>query len=172
MKTVSLHPWPGHADLAVQGIEVSIHQEGENLAIAYRVQAPTALLRIPSAVAKPQRLDDLWQHSCFEIFLRTGATNYQEYNFSPSGDWAHYRFADIRQRLADDPTTLRPAIEIRSADTDFQLEVSIPLPKGTTALGLCAVIEAQDGGLSYWALQHPATMPDFHHFDAFSLRLE
>lgn len=30
-------------------------------------------------------------------------------------------------------------------------------------LALCAVIEASDGSLSYWALAHPADRPDFHH---------
>jgi len=27
---------------------------------------------------------------------------------------------------------------------------------------LTAVIETQDGNLSYWALHHPAERPDFH----------
>ena len=30
-------------------------------------------------------------------------------------------------------------------------------------IGLTAVIETADGQLSYWALQHPAARPDFHH---------
>ena len=39
-------------------------------------------------------------------------------------------------------------------------------------LALSAVVEADDGTLSYWALRHPPGRPDFHHADGFVLRLE
>jgi hypothetical protein len=38
---------------------------------------------------------------------------------------------------------------------------------GQLLLGLCAVIESPHAALAYWALRHPAPMPDFHHRDAF-----
>jgi hypothetical protein len=38
-------------------------------------------------------------------------------------------------------------------------------------IGLSAVIEDVDGGLSYWALAHPSDKPDFHHPDSFALTL-
>ena len=38
-------------------------------------------------------------------------------------------------------------------------------------LGLSAVIEAEDGTKSYWALNHPPGAPDFHHKDCFALEL-
>ena len=41
----------------------------------------------------------------------------------------------------------------------------------TGELGISAVIEEQDGRLSYWALAHPPGKPDFHHRDCFALRL-
>jgi hypothetical protein len=39
-------------------------------------------------------------------------------------------------------------------------------------IGLTAVVEDASGALSYWSLRHPAGRPDFHHADAFALRLE
>ena len=42
-------------------------------------------------------------------------------------------------------------------------------------VGLAAVVEAADvvdGGHSYWALHHPASLPDFHHRDSFRLELD
>jgi hypothetical protein len=33
-------------------------------------------------------------------------------------------------------------------------------------------MEDAGGVLSYWALDHPAGKPDFHHPDAFALQLE
>lgn len=38
-------------------------------------------------------------------------------------------------------------------------------------LGLCAVVEDDAGGLSYWALRHAAGRPDFHRPEAFALEL-
>jgi hypothetical protein len=38
-------------------------------------------------------------------------------------------------------------------------------------IGLTAVIEDQAGSLSYWALRHPRSKPDFHHRGGFILRL-
>ena len=43
---------------------------------------------------------------------------------------------------------------------------------GKLKLGLSAVIEGADGGLSYWALRHPPGKPDFHHPEAFVLELD
>jgi hypothetical protein len=39
-------------------------------------------------------------------------------------------------------------------------------------LGLSAVIEDDNGSLSYWALKHPSGKPDFHHPDAFALEID
>jgi hypothetical protein len=38
-------------------------------------------------------------------------------------------------------------------------------------LGLSAVVEENNGRLSYWALAHPPGKPDFHHPDCFQLEL-
>ena len=45
-------------------------------------------------------------------------------------------------------------------------------PNGYLRLGLCAVIEEENGALSYWALKHPSGRPDFHHPDGFALKIE
>jgi hypothetical protein len=36
---------------------------------------------------------------------------------------------------------------------------------------LTAVIEAEDGSRSYWALHHPKACPDFHHRAGFICHL-
>jgi hypothetical protein len=38
-------------------------------------------------------------------------------------------------------------------------------------LALAAVVEEDDGRLSYWALQHAPGNPDFHHPECFTLEL-
>ena len=42
---------------------------------------------------------------------------------------------------------------------------------GGLRLALAAVLEDQQGALSYWALAHPPGKPDFHHPVGFTLEL-
>lgn len=62
----------------------------------FMVDAPLDALRLPPP-AEPARRDGLWQSTCFELFLRAeGGESYFEFNFSPSGEWAAYRFDNYR----------------------------------------------------------------------------
>jgi len=63
-------------------------------------------------------------------------------------------------------------------DDRLALEAVVPretllgLPGGTLLrLGLAAVIERTDGGLSHWAITHPAERPDFHDPAGFVLEI-
>ena len=145
------------------------------LALTFVLQADLATLRIP-AERPCRRVDELWRHTCFEAFLMAGdGPGYREYNFSPSGEWAAYAFRDYRQAgVAADESA--PLIRVhRSAQRlTLEAEVSLELPPlyRSIRLGLSAVVEAVDGGMSYWALRHPPGKPDFHHVDAFALQLD
>jgi hypothetical protein len=145
-------------------------------------------LRIPAPLPAAAT-DGLWQHTCMEMFVATGLDDrYDEYNFSPSGHWAHYRFASERVRCAtaDHPDNTDPpqALPIHCASqlNGLVLTATVPmavLPRaqGHTAsqqgwlVGLSAVLEHSDGHLSYWALHHPRAQPDFHHPAGRVLRL-
>jgi hypothetical protein len=144
------------------------------------LQGDLASLRIPGE--RPgRRVDELWRHTCFEVFLMSGdGPGYREYNFSPSGEWAAYAFNSYRQ--ANDRLTgvvtdeSAPLIRVHRNAQHLALEAEVSLEPSTLAhtirLGLSAVVEAVDGGLSYWALRHPPGKPDFHHADAFALQLD
>ena len=159
---------PGTPCAAVEQIEVTVSRAGHMLALHYHVDGAIEALRLP-ATATPVRTDGLWQHSCFEAFLR-GEDGYQEFNFSPSTRWAAYRFEGYREGMRGADAA---APEIRTAITAerFELRVAIDLPDGATRLGLAAVIEETSGRKSYWALAHPPGAPDFHHSDCFALDL-
>jgi hypothetical protein len=60
----------------------------------------------------------------------------------------------------------RTAVGLRC---DVRLEQVLP---GPARLALCAVIEDRQGQLYYWALRHPAGVPDFHDPRGFILQLE
>ena len=166
---------------SIDAIDVQVESAASGiLAVTFVLQGDLASLRIP--VERPSRqMDELWRHTCFEAFLMTGnGPGYREYNLSPSGEWAAYALGDYRQ--ANDQQAgvtvdvSAPVIRVQRSAQRLALEAEVPLepPPLTRSirLGLSAVVEAVDGGLSYWALRHPPGKPDFHHTDAFALQLD
>lgn len=144
------------------------------MTVHFALQGALSQLRIPPPVA-PLRNVGLWRHTCFETFVAVGdGPGYWEFNFSPSGEWATYRFSDYRASVAEEGSVRAPVTEVEGTRDRLELSAAVyledlmPLP-GELRLGLCAVIESKDGGLFYWALRHPAAEPDFHHPDSFAL---
>lgn len=171
----TLVPHAAHQAPAVADITVDVAAQGNGgLQLAYRLTGDLAALRLPTPAA-PVEPDRLWAHTCFEVFLRRGGEAYQEYNFSPSGQWAGYAFGAYRQRL-ENVTLPAPHLEWQVAEGSLSLRVTLPadaLPAGPgdLQLALTTVVELAEGPLSYWALAHPAGPPDFHHRDGFALAL-
>jgi len=147
------------------------------LDLHYRFAGDPATLCLPAAQI-PGPADGLWRRTCCEAFIAASETTaYDEYNFSPAGQWAAYRFTAYRQRdPAAPPPAALPPIEFRRRADGFDLRAAIPaslLPAGgPLRLGLSAVIERADGGMDYWALAHGGERPDFHQRQTFILELE
>jgi hypothetical protein len=143
------------------------------LALSYRLFGDLGEIRIPAPVA-PAAADDLWQHTCLEAFIAAeDDMGYREFNFSPAGLWANYRFTACRQRDIDFVPPSAPRVSFQRHADGFRLAVLLGpelLPaSGNLDIGLTAVIEARDGSKSYWALCHCAAQPDFHLRQSFSL---
>jgi hypothetical protein len=47
-----------------------------------------------------------------------------------------------------------------------------PRPPVAVRVALAAIVEDDQGTLTYWALRHPAGKPDFHHAEAFALQVD
>src|SRR4051794_33386983 len=57
-------------------------------------------IRWPDLSEPAQWTDGLWQHTCFEAFLRPdGDESYYEFNLAPSLHWAAYRFSGYRSGM-------------------------------------------------------------------------
>lgn len=171
------HPWTP-TDV-VDGIRVSVLRSADNLlALTFCVNGDVTRIRVPPP-CPPRIAHQLWEHTCFEAFVAVdGARGYHELNFAPSGEWAGYDFAAYREVAGLADAALAPRIAVRPAADRLELDAELALDRllldqarAPLRLGLSAVIEASDGTLSYWALRHPAGKPDFHHADAFALRL-
>jgi len=149
---------------AVERLTTDIAGTGTSLRVDYRVTGDIGALALP-AIAAPERVNELWQHTCFEVFVHPmPGTAYLEFNLAPSTRWAAYHFDDIRQgmRDADVPP---PVIDIERSAESLVLRATLTVPDGPLYLRLCAVIEERGGARSYWAFAHPAGKPDFHHSD-------
>jgi hypothetical protein len=172
-QALKLHP-DSHCD-AVTRIDVDVTRPSGRLELHYIVTGKISDLRLPP-VQSPARADGLWQHTCFEAFVRIPPANaYFEFNFSPSALWAAFRFDGYRSGMRDADAFAAPVIEIQSNDARHEVQVSLATDAlagdQPWQLGLSAVIEEANGNKSYWALAHPPGKPDFHHSDCFALAL-
>lgn len=157
-------------------VEAQTLRTRSELQLLYRVQGVISEIEIPPATAS-ERADELWLHTCFEVFARTPDGGYAEFNFAPSTRWAAYRFGAYRSGMAPAdvaPPRIQPAVR----QDDYELSVELDLAGGLAMppaepwrLALSAVIEDRQGRRSYWALAHPPGKPDFHHPDSFVLDL-
>jgi len=166
-----LLPHPAAPPAAAIGeVSVLLARIGDALIIKYVLEGDLSQLQLPEP-RPPVRSDGLWRHTCFEAFIgRDGADEYWEFNFSPSSAWAAYHFTAYREGMAPLMKGTAPAITSTAAARRLEVEVTVDLTwfaRGEIALGarlgLSAVIEDRNHGLSYWALAHPAEKPDFHH---------
>lgn len=132
-------------------------------------------------VENPQRRDELWRTTCAEIFIALDDEPYMggpylEFNFSPTGDWAAYRFDATRSGMH--PHVWQgdevPRVSLTDSSEGFAMAVLLPLAAlraGSHPVAYASVIETSEG-LSYWALKHPTDRPDFHHPQSFAALLE
>jgi hypothetical protein len=175
---MELRRHPNSPPSPVEKIEIIAgHLANGKLSLVFNVTGDIPRLRIPGP-GEPTRADGLWQHTCFEAFVRSPrGEEYFELNLAPSGQWAAYRFDRYRsgRRPADVP---EPRIASHGMAFVLGLVAGVDLgalpelaPWETWRAGIAAVIEADDGSLSHWALAHPADTPDFHHPDGFVLEL-
>ena len=170
------HPATPCAHAQQIGVQVSFLPT-DALEIQYSLHGEIANLRIPNESA-PRRADNLWRHTCLEAFIATPlSTRYLEFNFAPSGEWAIYQFDAYREgmKAIEAPP---PIITTRRTAHDWVVKAAVDLhgfpdfmARAELRLAVSAVVEDNNGELSYWALAHPPGKPDFHHADSFALTL-
>ena len=168
-----------HSD-ATSGVDAHAHvAESGTGFFRYVLRADLSRVRVP----RPQtaeRAHDLWSHTCFEAFIKApGAPGYYELNFAPSRQWAVYRFDAYRQGLSSPSLDALPEISVRGFADRLEVDAAVRLHdliglQGAPRLrvGLSAVVEEENGTLSYWALKHVQGKADFHCPDGFVLELE
>lgn len=182
MKNIQVTGLTAHAstpNAGVHRLEVQMQtEEPDILVFQYSLAADMSCIRVPPSGAGA-RTDSLWKHTCFEAFVAPkDAAGYHEFNFSPSLDWAIYRFSAYREGMSSAEIGRPPEISVRRGDDRLEVKAAVSL--GDLAdlrdarylrIALAAVIEDDNGRLSYWGLRHPSGKPDFHHPNGFVLEV-
>ena len=164
VRTFSLRRHPDTPANAIQAVDARWLETGDGrLILRFQVNGAEALA-VPEFAGRG-RADDLWQATCFELFLKDReGEGYLECNFSPSERWAAYRFTAYREGRTDAPLAQGPEIASSAGEHLFILTATLDtaLLEGADSAGISAVIVEKDGTKSYWALAHPPGDPDFH----------
>ena len=172
---LALKPHPDNPSDAVTHIEVDVLRDApETLVLTWLLTGNLSKVVLPAFRGR-ERADELWKHSCFELFVQGEADSYFEFNFSPSGGWAAYRLASYRGDLENTvgtpvqshvfkvgPSSIGMVARLNLGDLSG-LALYAPL-----RIGLSAIIEGPDGERSFWALAHAPGEPDFHNPIAFA----
>ena len=144
-------------------VSADLSRTAAGLRLVYQITGDLSNIVIPPP-APPVRTDDLWLTTCFELFVRGEGSSYREFNFSPSGAWAAYRFDAHRSgmRAAEQED---PQVRWRPGELTVQLPIQL---SGGERIGLSAIVELLDGSRLFFALAHPPGEPDFHHEACFA----
>ncbi|HOY65548.1 MAG TPA: DOMON-like domain-containing protein [Candidatus Ozemobacteraceae bacterium] len=172
-----LLPFPGTLLPAPASLSCSVTGSGTGLHASFLLTGAIGQIALPQPDPVPERLDRLWESTCFELFLAPASgEGYWEFNLAPEHHWNIYYFDNYRKGMRREDRI--PALPFRTWRTTGQfgleLEVSlsallpadIPLQAAVTA-----VLLPVGGDPRFFALAHTGSEPDFHRRDSFILRL-
>jgi hypothetical protein len=165
----------------------------DNLALRSRVWVEVGVLKVAfeltgdlekvltsSPEEIPSRVIGLWKSTCFEMFIKNKKSEeYFEFNCSTANNWNVFYFPKQKAALKEflpianlasssvqnkDSITVSFWIDLVKFPTSFWIE-------GEMNCGLTTVLESDSGELSYWALKHLDTKPNFHMEKSFIYQL-
>jgi hypothetical protein len=166
-------------------VTVQVTATSQALTLSYDLRSRVAI-KIPGLRAeRASRCNELWLHTCCELFARDPEQvgPYQEFNFSPAGDWSAYVFDGVLRGMRSvswsdsiGPPTVKSTIaQVESDPFPYRLVVDLSIPGavlGSQSQLFPTVVLETMGGTSFWAIWHPSDRPNFHHPDNFLRALE
>lgn len=155
-------------------INCELNTTSDSVFISYKLQGALSTVDMGTGIPKHTRVMKLWEKTCFELFIKDAKDSYIEFNFSPDFEWNCFFFEKKGDTLAE-----YKRMELVKFDILFSNEivhVIVELQKkmfpdhffeGKLSAGITSVIKEKNGNLSYWALSHHDTKPNFHDFRSF-----
>lgn len=157
-------------------IEAELNQNSDCLFLSFRINNEFNLVDHGNGTPKKERVTGLWEKTCFELFIKNESGQYLEFNFSPVFEWDCFYFNRKGESLKRWEKMQMPVTDILLSEADF-LHFSVIkkdfFPEGffdsgrDLQVGISSVIKEKSGRLSYWALSHADSRPNFHDFRSF-----
>jgi hypothetical protein len=157
-------------------VKVELNQNHDSVFLSFRIKDGLSFIDLGSSTPNKERVIKLWEKTCFEFFLKNSADEYVEFNFSPCFEWNCFYFKKTGDPLAEWEKMNRPETQILLSIDHFFLMVELKkelFPPGffnqntELSVGITSVLKNKSGQLSYWALAHSDTRPNFHDFRSF-----
>jgi hypothetical protein len=162
------------ADMPVDRVRVGYDFHGANWRLDFEVFAEMDKLLVPSLHGlRPG--ENLWEHSCFELFIATSSHHYREFNVAPDGAWAAYDFAGYRSGRRPVGGDVFSSVKAHAEHNRYRMKCVLShgaIPDSARHVGLSVILEDKQGGHSFWALEHGPGKPDFHHVKSFRIPLD
>ena len=159
------------ADSVQLGVEFRARLEPKpnKLILTYTLRGFLQNLILPRPDKSLERLDNLWQNTCFEAFFKLkDSPKYIELNLSPFSAYNAYIFTDYRLAMLD--YELPQPVFSSEKDKDFYSFIAkienLDLEQ-FSALSITAIIKLKSGETTHWAIKHASEKPDFHLSNSF-----
>ena len=156
-------------------IQSELNLTNESVFISYKVTGDLSSIDLGDGHPVRSRVIKLWEKTCFELFLKTSTGAYMEFNFSPVFEWNAFYFEKKGDALAEYKGIQGVKTDILLSDEVFHLIVEIAKSdfpegffKGSLEGQITSVIKEDHNHLSYWALNHTDSKPNFHDFRSFT----
>lgn len=146
----------------------------ESVFISYKLHGDLSQLDLGDGHPHRARIIKLWEKSCFELFMKDTNGSYIEFNFSPVFEWNAFYFVKKGDELKEYLKMDTVKIDVLLSDEVFHLIVEIDKNKFPNAffdsaleVGMTSVLKEKNGSLSYWAIKHCDSKPNFHDFRSY-----
>lgn len=155
-------------------LDCELNQTHDSIFISYKLQGALGSLDLGTDTPKHARVMKLWEKTCFELFIKNVHDSYIEFNFSPEFEWNCFYFAKRGEALNEYPKMDLVKFDILLSLEVVHVIVEIDKKKfpdafltGELSIGISSVIKDKSAHLSYWALSHKDSRPNFHDFRSF-----
>jgi len=110
------------------------------------------------------RVRNLWEGNCFEIFYFLQSGEYKEWNFAWNGDWNCYTFTKYRYPAPPQEckNVSNPKVFTTKTEKGIKQLVHFYEPEEMVSYNLTAVILEKDNRPTHYAIKHLKDKPDFH----------
>ncbi len=154
-----------------------INQNIHSIFISFLITGELKSINFDPPTPAKERVIKLWEKTCFELFLKNNRDEYLEFNFSPRFEWNCFYFKQKGDQLSEWEKMQQPKIDILLSLNKFFLVAEVkkeffPVNFQTDNMtaGISSVLKNYDDQLTYWALSHEDSKPNFHNFDSFKYK--